>query len=334
MLTEPADLDRGELLAVLAGAWGLEPRALDYLPVGFGSHHWTADDGGGETWFVTVDDLAAGFQAGSNVDEAFDGLERAFGTAWSLRHEAGLDFVVAAIRARDDAVLRRLGDRYAVSVLPFVVGVSSTFGAYELPADRRRVGAMLGRLHSATLAVPKGLPRRDDFSIPSRAALDDALKDVDRPWSTGPFADAARIELHERADALRMRLGQYDTLAREVRSAPGSWVVTHGEPHRANVMEVEGGLRLVDWDTTMVAPRERDLWMILDDDATGLDEYVGEAGPVSLSGDALELYRQSWDLKDLAAYVDLFRQPHDETDDTRKTFTGLRSTLDRLASPG
>ena len=52
MLTPPTDLDPAALAAALAH-WGLGDARLEYLPVGFGSHHWRAGDA-----FVTVDDLA------------------------------------------------------------------------------------------------------------------------------------------------------------------------------------------------------------------------------------------------------------------------------------
>jgi aminoglycoside phosphotransferase (APT) family kinase protein len=60
-----------------------------------------------------------------------------------------------------------------------------------------------------------------------------------------------------------------------VRESSDSWVVTHGEPHRGNVIrDPRGGVYLVDWDTTLIAPRERDLRMVLDRELTGWDEYI------------------------------------------------------------
>ena len=37
-------------------------------------------------------------------------------------------------------------------------------------------------------------------------------------------------------------------------------LLTHGEPHPGNAMLAADGWRLVDWDTALVAPLERDLW--------------------------------------------------------------------------
>ena len=275
MLTEPRDLDRAELERLLERWWGLRDPTLDYLPVGFGSHHWRCDSRGTHS-FVSVDDLEAGFQAGPDADAAFTALDRAFRTAASLRDDAGLEFVVAPLADDDGLVLRRLSDRYAIRVSPLVEGDSSGFGAYETPEDRRRMGAVLGRLHAATEHVPAGLPRRDDLELPSRCALEEALHDLDRPWGSGPF----------------------------------------GEPTRR-----------LDWDTTLIAPRERDLRMVLDDDLTGWSEYSAHAGAASFDQEALRLYRRSWDLADIGIFVAGFRQPHERTEDAAASWDSLADYL-------
>jgi spectinomycin phosphotransferase len=331
MLTEPPDLDRAELAALLERHWGLRDATLDYLPLGFGSHHWSAVVADGTRSFVTADDLEAGFQAGPDTDSAFAALERAYGTAAVLREEAGLDFVVAPLQDEEGSVIRRLSDRYAVTASPFVEGETSGFGAYESLEDRRRMGGVLGRLHAATALVPNGLPRREDLAIPSRAALEKALADVERPWETGPLGEPTRRLLRGKARDVERRLDEYDALAARVRESSSSWVVTHGEPHRANVIRnASGGVHLVDWDTTLIAPRERDLRMVLDEELTGWDEYVAAAGAVSLNHEAIELYNRWWGLADVAIYTALFRRQHDETEDTIQSFENLTEDLQDL----
>lgn len=324
MFTEPEDLDLGELKALLERHWGLRGATLDYLRVGFGSHHWRADDFRGTRRFVTVDDLEAGFQAGPDSDAAFAALDRAFRTAAALRDEAKLDFVVAPLPDEEGNVIRRLSDRYAVTLSPLIQGESSAYGSYESLDDRRRMGGLLGRLHVATEHVPTDLPRREDFALPSRAALVEALHDLQRPWSSGPFGEPARQLLQAGAHDVERRLQEYDELAAHVRESSDSWVVTHGEPHRANVIrEPRGGVHLVDWDTTLIAPRERDLRMVLDRELTGWDEYVRVAGAVSLNQEAIELYRRWWDLAEIGIYTALFRRPHQRTEDTIESWENL-----------
>jgi spectinomycin phosphotransferase len=319
MLTAPADLDPAGLAALLERCWGLRVDSLEYLRVGFGSHHWRAGDR-----FVTVDDLEAGHQAAGGTDAVFDALERAFRTAAAL----GLDFVVAPLPDRDGDVIRRLGARYAVTVFPLLEGESSDWVPYEAAGDKRAVCALLGRLHTA--AVPAGLPRREDFAVLSRAALEAALDDLDRPWTTGPFAEPARALLATNAGMVRARLRDHDERAARVRARAVGWVVTHGEPHRANVVRGSGGrLWLVDWDTTLVAPRERDLWMVLDDRRTGWEEYAAATG-ATVDDEALELYRRCWPLANVAVFVNLFRRAHEDDEQTRASWENLVADLGEL----
>jgi spectinomycin phosphotransferase len=312
----------------LEEGWGISAPQLDYLAVGFGSHHWSAVDSLGTRRFVTVDDLEADFRDAANADSAFVDLDRAFRTAAVLRDNAGLEFVLAPLFDRNGAIVRRLSHRYAVTVSPYIEGESSAYGPYETPDSRRVMAGLLGHLHAATEHVPADLPRREDFALPSRAALVEALHELERPWDFGPFAESARKLLQVNARELERRLREYDVLAASVREPSDSWVVTHGEPHRANVVrDPQGGLHLVDWDTTLIAPRERDLQMVLDGDLTGWHEYSELAGVASVNHDALRLYRWWWDLTDVAVFVAGFRRPHERTEDTLASWDNLASNL-------
>jgi spectinomycin phosphotransferase len=327
VLTEPTDLDRGEFVRLLERRWGLRDVELEHLPVGFGSHHWLARDSQGTRRFVTADDLDATFQRGPDADSSFAALERAFSTTSALRDQVQLEFVVAPLPDDEGAVIRRLSRRYAVTVSPFIEGTSGVFGSYE-PRERRRMGQILGRLHAATEQVPAGVPHKEDFAVPSRDALREALEDLDRPWASGPFGEPARQLLRGSAHGIEPLFREYDRLVTEVRGTADSWVITHGEPHNANVLRDDhGGEFLVDWDTTLVAPRERDLRMVLDRDLTGWAEYVDVAGPVSLNPRALRLYELWWDLADIGIFVEHFRGPHERTEDDLAKWRVLTENL-------
>jgi spectinomycin phosphotransferase len=328
--TEPPDLDRATLAGVLERHWGFGVPRLDYLPLGFGSHHWSATATDGPRWFVSADDLDAGHHGGRARDDVFGVLDRAFRVAAALRDLAQLEFVLAPLPSEDGTVLRRIDPRYAVRVDPFVDGRAGEFGEFDREDERRRMGTLLGRLHAATDRVPLEVARREDFVLPGRKALEEALADLDTPWAFGPFAERTRDLLRSRAPEVRARLDGYDALAQRIREQAGSWVVTHGEPHSANVMrDARGGLHLVDWDTALIGPPERDLWMVLDRDRIGWDEYREQAGAVRLDEEALGLYRERWGLAEICVYVAEFRRPHEETADTRASWENLGDYLPR-----
>jgi spectinomycin phosphotransferase len=117
-----------------------------------------------------------------------------------------------------------------------------------------------------------------------------------------------------------------DRLAAEVVRRGSAWVITHGEPHSANVMRAGTEHVLVDWDTVALAPRERDLWMLAADGADDLAAYTDATGH-ELDRTAVDFFRLTWDLKDLAENLNVVRSPHTENADTLRAYEGLTACL-------
>jgi hypothetical protein len=316
VLSPPGELTTGALAPVLAHGWGLAVTSFAYRPLGFGSHHWEAVDAAGERWFVTVDDLAV---------KAYRGLRAALAAAVALRDE-GLTFVVAPIPSRDGEPVVRMLDRYAVAVYPFVDGQSFEWGEFPTPALRH---AMLERVIAVHTASASGACD-EDFAVPHRNELEAALDPDAWAESHGPYAGRAAAALARHAEPVRHLLAQYDALVAQARCRPERSVLTHGEPHPGNGILTPDGLMLVDWDTALVAPPERDLWLLDPGDGSVLRDYERATG-VALAPSALALYRLKWTVMDLAIEMARFRTPHLGSADDDKGWEVLRSSLGGLA---
>jgi spectinomycin phosphotransferase len=325
----PEGFDEGWLGPSLAEGWALEPATIDYAAVGFGSYHWIVSDALDRRSFVTIDDLDHKPWLGDTRAAAFAGLQNALDTAVALRRDCGLEFVVAPLPSVHDESARRIGDRHAISVFPFVDGRAGEFGQELSPAARTEIVRLLVRLHQA---APMSVAPRVDVPLPGRGVLEAALGDLGGAWHGGPYAEPARAWLAEHALNVRHQLREFDRL---VKSLVGRvLVVTHGEPHPGNVLRGHDALMLIDWDTVALAPPERDLWMLATPGGGELAQYVDATGQ-ELSADAVSLYRLAWGLGDVAAYVDLFRSAHESTEDNADAWGYLTGStwLDEQASP-
>lgn len=312
MRDEPEGIESGDVVRALATGWGFEVREAEYAAVGAGSFHWIVTGVDGTRRFVTVDDLRHKPWLGDTCDTAREGLSRAFQTAVALS-SAGLEFVVAPIPTSRGETLRPLGSRHTIALFPFVAGRAGRYGSYEATA-RTAVVSMLAALHLATPAAGS-VPRRVGLGLPGRRPLEAGLRALNETWSGGPLSEPARQVLAAHAADVAAFLSLADRLADEVASRGESWVVTHGEPHSANVMQTATRHVLVDWDTVALAPRERDLWMLVEDGTDDLAGYADATGH-ELDEAAVDFFRLSWDLEDLAGYLDILRSPHVESEDT------------------
>lgn len=309
----------------LSAGWAIGADRIEHAPVGFGSHHWWAE-ADGRRWFVTVDDLDLKRRtAAEPLDRPRVRLRSALESARALS-DGGLDFVIAPMPSRSDDVIEPIGDRFAIAVYPEVLGQSSTWGSYPTRAARFAVVDRLASLHHVPLdAVPMAVV--DEFSIPKRLELEQSIAELSVPWVTGPFGEPAFELLSEHATAVMEVLGRFDQLASVVAGRSTRNVLTHGEPHPGNTITTDRGVVLVDWDTALVAPPERDLWALVEEDPAVAQHYTESTNTV-IEPEALELYRLSWDLTEIALYIDDFRHPHVEDDDTRTAWSGLQRHLD------
>ena len=241
-------------------------------------------------------------------------------------HDAALRFVVAPLPDDDGNVVVRLDERYSMVVHPFLDGRNpGTFAGYDTAADRSAVLTLLVELHAATeIAAPHAAV--DDLLLPNRDALEAALAHLGTRWDAGPYGERARTLLAADQAGLRALLVAYEELAVPVRREPERFVLTHGEPHAGNVFVVDGRHRLIDWDTALVAPPERDLWVLDPGDGSILEDYRRATG-VSARPDVLDLYRLSFDLDEIGGYLEALRQPHGDDANTVQMWTSLVTDL-------
>ncbi|MFD2468933.1 phosphotransferase family protein [Amycolatopsis silviterrae] len=289
MRSRPSFVTDAAITEALAEHWR-PVTEIAYLPWGFGAHHWRA-----ETLFVTLDQLEPRHTAAS--------LESTYASAAELA-ASGLEFVCAPLPTRSGRFTAGIGAS-ALSVTPMLNGRSPA----EDEVDKPAILAALDALHHAP--PPAGLRHWSPQVGPEFAA--ELRSRTAAPWTSGPLAEEARAALAARSDEITRWTARYRELSALAASRRDTWVPTHGEPHNDNQVTTPDGLRLVDWETLAVAPRERDYADL--PDAAGLDPEM------------MELFALDWRLSELREYSDWFAAPHTGTEDDRIALEGLFEEL-------
>jgi hypothetical protein len=329
MLTPPDGLPAAALTSALERSWDMAVASMEYRPVGWGSHHWEVSDVNGSRWFVTANELEYKRLSESEpLAAGFSRLRASLAAARDLR-DCGRRFVVAPVSACDGEPLARAGDRFGVALYPFVDGQSFEWGEFSAPAHRLGVLDLLVAIHTAPAAASRNA-LADDFVVPHRDELEAACDPASVAGDCGPYARPVSLLVQRNAAPIHKLLARYDDLVMQARSQPGRTVLTHGEPHPGNTMLTADGWLLIDWDTALVAPPERDLWSLDPGDGSILDSYANATGVVPLQS-FLDLYRIRWNIADIAVDVSRFRRPHAGSIDDDKTWELLGSLINHLA---
>lgn len=324
MFSRPAALADADVRRGLADGWGLHDVDVEYAPLGFGSHHWFVRRGD-DRWFATVDDLLERRRDDAEpLTGPRDRLAAALTGARRLQ-DAGLAFVVAPIPRRAGGVLHPLGDRFTLALQPFVEGRTHPWGNYPGRQDRVAVLQRLAALHAVDGAAVGA--QQEDFALQQEAGLRAALAALGTRWDGGPFGEPARALLARHAAPLLDLLDRHRGLARGAADRSAGFVPTHGEPHPGNTIDTDTGVQLIDWDTLLLAPRERDLWSLHAEDPGILEVYEQLTGHRA-DPSVLELYRIGWDLTEVCLYVTGFHHPHGRSADTVEAWENLQHHLD------
>jgi spectinomycin phosphotransferase len=319
----PAGVSDRDLRSALHDGWQLDAATAVYAPVGGGSYHWIVRDGAGRKWFATVDDLDEKRWLGSTRDGVAEGLAMAMELAVALRQDACLPFVLAPTIARNGAAVVRLGCAYAVALFPYVDGACGVFGEELPPDEQNHLVDMLAALHRA--APGRIQAPLHDAELAHRNDLETALSDIGQPWDGGPLSEPARALLAPRAAQIRRLLDRFDRLAE--RATTLEPVITHGEPHPANLLTTGTETLLIDWDTVGLAPPERDLWWVISDGSAGAADRYARATGRPVDPAALALYRLRWALDDLSIFTYRLRSGHDRSADAEHALRAIEITL-------
>ncbi|MFI0422834.1 phosphotransferase [Spongiactinospora sp. 9N601] len=267
--------------------FGLRPTTLEFLPLGNDSASWSfrADD-----HFLKVR-AGDGHMPGAAVPALLSDIPH----------------VLAPIRTIDGRPYATVNG-FALALYPLLDAAPAV--EVGMSAEHwRTIGEAISRLH-ATPLTPELIQAADRETyrpgrrelIPAietalRTPQDDIVKELATHW-------AARQEI---IDGLLRRT---DTMGPRLAAEEPPVVLTHGDLHTWNILiDDQNNLWIIDWDEAAVAPRERDLMLVIKGIGPGLVSEDDTAAFFQGYGEStvpderlLSFYRAGWAVRDIAEF--------------------------------
>jgi spectinomycin phosphotransferase len=306
-MREERETDRDDIAGCLAAHYGLRVGSIAFLPLGndFMAAVYRVAASDGSDYFLKIR-FGPVFEPGLLVPRAL--------------LDYGIPNILAPVRTvTSDLWCPLTGhDEATVMLYPFVPGENATIAG--LSDDQWRVfGATLREVHTSGLQDRfYGLLRSEDFSLPSAAAVRRLLAEYAGATFTRPAATGFARFMSDNAERIAELLARAETLGTQLRTRPFDHVHCHGDIHSANILVGDDGrVWLVDWDSPLIAPRERDLLFVVGSrigrHVTPQEEdwFFEGYGPTEIDPEALAYYRYERRIEDLAETGQrVFRDPH------------------------
>jgi spectinomycin phosphotransferase len=293
MLEKP-DIQDEKIVACLQVEYGLRIVQLVFLPLGgnlcTAVYRAVAEDG--MLYFCKL--------RCSDFDEISVELPR-------FLSEQGITQIIPPLPSKTGQLWANL-EAFNVILYPFVEGTS---GFEEKLTERQWAdfGAALQRIHR--LSLPPGLSQklqRETYSSESRDICREVLQKLENESFDDPIMAGLAAFLLPRRETVLDFIGHAERLARVLAARSTEMVVCHSDVHPGNLfLDIHGSLFIVDWDSAVLAPKERDLMFIGGGQGfVGLNDREEEShfyrsyDPSAVDALAMAYYRYERNLYDLS----------------------------------
>ncbi len=288
-------LANATITAALRTHYGLSITNLTFLPLGADSASFVYRAAAGDaTYFVKLRS-SDGFSVPSLAIPHF-------------LHEHGVPHILAPLQTNTQALWVVVGG-FALSLYPFLDARTGT--AVGLSEQQWHALGVTTQLIHASLLSPelKQIIRSETFVPSRRNVVTDLETAIARQDSAGPLQHELAAFWRSHRERIGMVVERADAMGDQLRQRDLPNVLCHADLHTWNVLvDGDGRLWIVDWDETVLAPKERDLMFVIGGIGRGLvsphdtDCFLQSYGETALDLSALSYYRYAWAVQDIAAY--------------------------------
>lgn len=320
MLTAP-NLNDEEIIACLRDAYGLTIEKVVFLPLGA--------DFNTAVYRVTTTDGADHFLKLRSGEF----LEASVSVPKYLA-DLGIKQVIPPLATKTGRLWTSLASFKAI-LYPYVEGRN---GVEAKLSDQQwaQFGAAIKKLHSTDIPalITKDVSR-ETFSSKWRETVKAFLMRIDNEVFEEPVAVKMALFLKSKSSEILKLVERAEELALAIQKQPIDYVLCHADMHGWNLfVDKENALYIVDWDTLIFAPKERDLMFIgagIWDSGLTPDEeaslfYKGY-GQAEINHAVLAYYRFERIIQDIGDYLEYIFLSDEGGDDRMQYFEYLKSNF-------
>lgn len=315
------DLKDEKIIICLRDAYALAVEKIAFLPLGadFNTAVYRVTTSNGEDYFFKL--------------RRGDFLEAHVSIPKYLA-DMGIKQVISPLATNTGQLWASLASFKAI-LYPYIEGHN---GVEVKLSDQQWVqfGVAMKSLHSMDIpsAITKGVPR-EAFSSKWRETVKAFLVRIENDVYENHICAKTAEFLKSKSSEIREIIERTDVLASKLQNQSPAYVLCHADIHGWNLMiDANGALYIVDWDTLIFAPKERDLMFV----GGGIWEsgrlpeeeevlfYQGY-GPTNINPDAVCYYRFERIIQDIGEYCEHIFSFNENDVDRLQSFDYLESSF-------
>lgn len=235
--------------------------------------------------------------------------------------ENGIAQALAPLPTKEQKLWISIED-FVLIMYPFVVG-NEAMNVGMTDGQWKEFGSTLKRIHLTKLSSAISEYVRQESFVPKWSNL---AKKLHQQINTQNYDDRYQKELaafwQKNNETIQTLIERTEMIGRHLQLADLEFGLCHADIHTANILITpEQELFIVDWDDTLLAPKERDLMFVLAEDAIRTREermFFDGYGNVEINHLALAYYRYEWCVQEIGDFGERVFLTKDTGDTTKQ----------------
>jgi spectinomycin phosphotransferase len=290
MLERPSLPDE-TISACLRDGYGLPVAGLEFLPIGNDTNAWV--------YRVSAEDGRAYFAKLKRGPIYLPSL-----AVPRCLTDHGIESIVAPLAARTRELWQPAGD-FVLILYPFIDGRTGMAAGLS-DGQWVELGRILKRIHAPAIAAElAGQMERETFVPKFSSVVAQVQALLDSGQFEGPVQNELAAFWKRQQAAIRRLVQRAEELGRQLRDRPLEFVLCHTDFHSANVMlDLDNRLWIVDWDSPLLAPKERVLMFLVGPTPRAPVEphvnfFFQGYGKADIDSVAVAYYRYEWVVQEI-----------------------------------
>jgi spectinomycin phosphotransferase len=310
-MIEKPNISDERIISALQESFSIPAMTVEFLPLGLDSSAWSyrvhAENG---TYFLKIRKEIP------NPEGIL--IPR-------LLKEKGIEQVIVPLSTKNGEAWATTDDFFFI-VYPFITG-QRVMDIGMSDAHWMEFGSIMKKLHTVKLTSELASHIKRERFMPQWIEW---IKEIHAKIKSCEYNDPFQKELAElwrrNYSTISTILERTEALARRMQKIDLEFVLCHADIHTANLLLTEDDkIFIVDWDDTMLAPKERDLLFVMG--SIFGDASEGEAeqlffegyGKAEVNSLALAYYRYDWCVEDMGGFAEQIFTTENVSEETKKS---------------
>ena len=265
---------------------------VEFLPVGNDSSAWAyrVDAKNGNSYFLKVRRKITNL-AGLFVPR--------------FLKDNGIEQVIAPLSTKTQELWVNV-DGFAFILYPFITG-NEAMKVGMTDAQWKEFGATLNRIHTTELTGSTLRYVKQESFTPKWGSLAKMLHEqVNARNYDDPYQKQLAIFWKENDEKIQTLIERAEILGKRLQQTDLEFVLCHADIHTANILITQKqNMFIIDWDDTLLAPKERDLMFVLDENTVETREeqlFFEGYGRLEINPLVLAYYRYEWCVQEVGDF--------------------------------